>query len=873
MRTAALLHYQHTLASEKCPLLLGHRMSSLAGAHCYCGILEIQSPYYFLCEKCKRKFHEDCLKNGPASSLKGDYLFYFKCQSCGGGEEEFIRMRLQWLQVVQMTLYNLQLGGTGMCGYFRWKEHICAFIDKHWITFFGSHRKKTSLWHGTVAGVLSSGCPAVFLSGAQELKETGWWRLVESVPPSPHKIATPLAKPAAKKKETPPSPNDTPKEGLRSRRGKTSIQAAMELKAKRATLMEAKEIRKTKLAKSQNIEGSTVASTGAFSSVLSEHLQPASSPVITSDTRMGDPHCNFLKFTGLFTQVHQLPSQHAVSGSILVEHLASGTSSNDSLVSPHSGSVSLAECSDESSNISQSSYLTERDIKPAATVPNLLLCEDPMGADPYDSDDMEIDPGTLSPPPPGSPVRMHDSPTVEEILSAIDSYPQTYRQSSVDDMSNIDSSNQGSSLLDNSNQGSVSMDTNYPETSSDHGNFSIFRNYSEVQRQTNLATAMSCSQTSDIDDGSVVDSESESDSVLSDDDENDDDKSIDDVGISVRKKRRQDKESATNASAAVVPEIIYKLMSSYEERLLLKKLEQSAKMAVLPPHVNRLRCKLSLRQLKREHGLQQFDLDGELNKLSHRCWGLHTGNKDKQMNVPGNYYGELRILDKFQLTTYNLTKAQSEQQPSFLNRLVGYEDDQLQSICSPFTARILKPFIRRDYESRPKKLSLLEEIKAYPHRNDPTWKCETPPPIDYCYVRPQHIPSVNALCREFFWPGIDLSECLQYPDFSCVVLFRKIVIGFAFMVPDVKQNEAYISFIFTHPEWRGSHIATFMLYHLIQTCMGKDVTLHCSATNSAMLLYQAFGFKPEEFILDFYDKYYPADTRQCKHAFYLRLSR
>ncbi|KAH3849805.1 hypothetical protein DPMN_092209 [Dreissena polymorpha] len=49
-----------------------------------------------------------------------------------------------------------------------------------------------------------------------------------------------------------------------------------------------------------------------------------------------------------------------------------------------------------------------------------------------------------------------------------------------------------------------------------------------------------------------------------------------------------------------------------------------------------------------------------------------------------------------------------------------------------------------------------------------------------------------------------------------------------------------------------------------ETCMGKDVTFHCSATNNAMLLYQRFGFKPEEFILDFYDKYFPADTKDCK---------
>ena len=61
-----------------------------------------------------------------------------------------------------------------------------------------------------------------------------------------------------------------------------------------------------------------------------------------------------------------------------------------------------------------------------------------------------------------------------------------------------------------------------------------------------------------------------------------------------------------------------------------------------------------------------------------------------------------------------------------------------------------------------------------------------------------------------------VSECLQYPDFSCVAVYRKIVIGFAFLVPDASYIEAYVSFIFTHPEWRRKGVAKFMLYHLIQ---------------------------------------------------------
>ena len=34
-------------------------------------------------------------------------------------------------------------------------------------------------------------------------------------------------------------------------------------------------------------------------------------------------------------------------------------------------------------------------------------------------------------------------------------------------------------------------------------------------------------------------------------------------------------------------------------------------------------------------------------------------------------------------------KSQQQKQPSFLNRLVGTEDDQLGSICSPYTTRYL----------------------------------------------------------------------------------------------------------------------------------------------------------------------------------------
>lgn len=67
--------------------------------------------------------------------------------------------------------------------------------------------------------------------------------------------------------------------------------------------------------------------------------------------------------------------------------------------------------------------------------------------------------------------------------------------------------------------------------------------------------------------------------------------------------------------------------------------------------------------------------------------------------------------------------------------------------------RTLKPYIRRDYESRPLKLKILDEIRK--KCSDPEVKSRATKPIDYVYVQPHHIPAINAICKEFFWNGVD----------------------------------------------------------------------------------------------------------------------
>jgi hypothetical protein len=71
---------------------------------------------------------------------------------------------------------------------------------------------------------------------------------------------------------------------------------------------------------------------------------------------------------------------------------------------------------------------------------------------------------------------------------------------------------------------------------------------------------------------------------------------------------------------------------------------------------------------------------------------------------------------------------------------------------------------------------MLKELKEYFRRKKglPN-RMEEVETIDYSYVRAKHIKSVNALARQFFWPGIDcMYLCLFNYNFkSCnIYLFN-----------------------------------------------------------------------------------------------------
>jgi len=252
-------------------------------------------------------------------------------------------------------------------------------------------------------------------------------------------------------------------------------------------------------------------------------------------------------------------------------------------------------------------------------------------------------------------------------------------------------------------------------------------------------------------------------------------------------------------------------------------------------------------KVKNEHCGTEFKLEAVLEESK--------GNSSEVEAKSESVEGEVRVLDRFQ------------------GRRRGLEGSLVVSgavttwVTSPYSGNLLKPFIRRDQESTPAGLALLRQIEE---RGDLAGPLH---PIDFCYLQPNLVPAVNCLAEKVFWPGIDVSEGLQYPDFSCVALYRRLCVGFGLVVPDTRWSESYLSHLAIHPAWRGAGLATFILYHLIQTNLGKDLTLHVSASNPALLLYQRFGFKVEEFVTDFYLRYLPPHSSTSPHALLLRLAR
>ncbi|TRM65396.1 hypothetical protein BD626DRAFT_488628 [Schizophyllum amplum] len=147
---------------------------------------------------------------------------------------------------------------------------------------------------------------------------------------------------------------------------------------------------------------------------------------------------------------------------------------------------------------------------------------------------------------------------------------------------------------------------------------------------------------------------------------------------------------------------------------------------------------------------------------------------------------------------------------------------------------------------------------------------EVPAPLIYTPLAREHLPQAQDLLQRTFWIGIDVRDSLDYcPERSTiVVLHKRVVVGVVIMS---SPQETYITYLAVRAGWEGCQIATKMLFHLVNLNPHKDIILHVSGNNPAMLLYNRVGFKAEEFVLGFYDEYLSRDARASKNAFRLRL--
>ena len=104
------------------------------------------------------------------------------------------------------------------------------------------------------------------------------------------------------------------------------------------------------------------------------------------------------------------------------------------------------------------------------------------------------------------------------------------------------------------------------------------------------------------------------------------------------------------------------------------------------------------------------------------------------------------VLDRYCPQQLLVTHYSSKD--TFNARLSGAISHEL--FESPFTGRILHPFIFRNKSIRPPWVQLMCELQYEVSGEIPTRSS-----VDFCFVRPQHIGAVNSLLQSLFWPGID----------------------------------------------------------------------------------------------------------------------
>ncbi|RUP23584.1 hypothetical protein BC936DRAFT_138986, partial [Jimgerdemannia flammicorona] len=267
--------------------------------------------------------------------------------------------------------------------------------------------------------------------------------------------------------------------------------------------------------------------------------------------------------------------------------------------------------------------------------------------------------------------------------------------------------------------------------------------------------------------------------------------------------------------------------------------------------------------LKRNLGLKPFDLDSRITR--------HLRNAADLEPIPIPTTARTTIVPQTQpdptLDPARLAFITSTSYScSFASRLhgtprLGSTVTRGEPWVSAYHGRKLRPYIWRNYESRPRRLRLLEEIRERVGRDEnggeenregtgSRW------PVDYVYFQREHLEQVNeVLLGEPSVPGLFRRRALQEVSRRVRIHDPRGVRHLCHRCPWVggcRDRAVSIVLGWGGPRcgcWNGvmnmlltigialccrATVSRFMLYHLIQTSIGKDVTLHVSANNSAM---------------------------------------
>ena len=271
------------------------------------------------------------------------------------------------------------------------------------------------------------------------------------------------------------------------------------------------------------------------------------------------------------------------------------------------------------------------------------------------------------------------------------------------------------------------------------------------------------------------------------------------------------------------------------------------------PKIKRQIRKLKLIIIKKTKQLPIFSIESVLSNLS-KPTILPKRNYKVPINIPfpqRNLITVTAAQDRF-IKLQNFTIPISNSLSSFIYGFerIGFKSD--------WTGKFLPAYIYRNKEKCNGKIKrLLDEINGGSDDG-----------IDYVYLDKSLLSQVNDLLCLQFWDGIDASESLLFPDFTIVALYKNLVVGVALMTP-----ECYISYFTVRFGWENDGIGKFMMYNMVKFSAGRDLTLHVGVDNPACLLYNYFGFKPEQFIVGFYDRYFTTSSKRSRNAFFVRLRR